>query len=182
MLSDDELMGEVRRGSQAAFETIFERYREPVWRFFRRRTPDAGVAQELAQDTFVALFESARRYKAKGMFRSYLFGVAYNVLLADRRKRAHQRTESLEAESAPGRAANREEAIWVRDAIATLEEGDREILMLREYEELSYQEIADVRGIPLNTVRSQLFRARAALKAALETRALEPVRSTHGGH
>src|SRR4029077_20369012 len=82
VLTDDELIAETGKGSQAAFEALFERYREPVWRFFRRRTPDTGVAQELSQDTFVALLEAARRYKPKGMFRSYLFGVAYNVLLA----------------------------------------------------------------------------------------------------
>ena len=181
MLSDDELMAETRKGSQAAFEALFERYRGPVWRFFRRRTPDAGVAQELAQDTFLALLEGARRYKAKGTFRSYLFGVAYNVLLADRRKRIQRATEPLDADPA-SRAVDRNDAIWIREALATISESDREILMLREYEELSYQEIADVRGIPLNTVRSQLFRARMALKAALETRAPQPVRSSHAGH
>ena len=182
MLSDDELMAETGRGSQAAFEALFERYREPVWRFFRRRTPEAGVAQELAQDTFVAVLEGARRYKAKGMFRSYLFGVAYNVLLADRRKRARRWTEPLDPDGPPTVGTDRDEVIWLRDALSTIDESDREILMLREYEELSYQEIADVRGIPLNTVRSQLFRARMALKAALEARTPATVRSSHGGH
>jgi RNA polymerase sigma-70 factor, ECF subfamily len=57
--------------------------------------------------------------------------------------------------------------MWVRRAIGELDASDREILMLREYEELTYQEIADLRRIPLNTVRSRLFRARLALKAAL---------------
>jgi RNA polymerase sigma-70 factor (ECF subfamily) len=181
VLTDDELIAEAGRGSQAAFEALFERYREPVWRFFRRRTPDAGVAQELAQDTFVALLEGARRYKAKGLFRSYLFGVAYNVLLADRRKRVQRQTEPLEIEPASA-ASDRDEVIWIREALATIDESNREILMLREYEELSYQEIADVRGTALNTVRSQLFRARLALKAALEARTPQPVRSSHGGH
>jgi RNA polymerase sigma-70 factor (ECF subfamily) len=60
--------------------------------------------------------------------------------------------------------------LWVRDALARLDADDREILMLREYEDLSYQEIADVRAMPLNTVRSRLFRARMALRAALEAR------------
>lgn len=174
-------MVETRRGSQAAFEALFERYREPIWRFFRRRTSDAGVAQELAQDTFVALLESARRYKAKGKFRSYLFGVAYNVLLAERRKQSQRRTDALDEEpSAP--TGDRDEVIWIREALASIDEADREILMLREYEELSYQEIAEVRQIPVNTVRSQLFRARMALRTALEARAPQPVRSTHAGH
>jgi RNA polymerase sigma-70 factor (ECF subfamily) len=180
-LTDDDLMTETRAGSQAAFEALFERYREPIWRFFRRRTQDAAVARELAQDTFVALLEGARRYRAQGMFRSYLFSVAYNVLLADRRKRANRHAESLASEPASP-VADRDDIIWLREALATLDEGDREILMLREYEELSYQEIADVRGIPLNTVRSQLFRARMALKTALEARTPEPVRSSHAGH
>ena len=60
-----------------------------------------------------------------------------------------------------------DDVMWVQRALAALEEGDREILMLREYEQLSYQEIADIKGVPVNTVRSQLFRARAALRAQL---------------
>jgi RNA polymerase sigma-70 factor (ECF subfamily) len=180
-LADDELMAETRRGSQAAFEALFDRYREPVWRFFRRRTPDAGIAEELAQDTFVALLEGARRYTGKGMFRSYLFGVAYNVLLADRRRRTQRSAERLTADPAAP-PSDPDDVIWLREALAALDESDREILMLRQYEELSYQEIAEVCGVPLNTVRSQLFRARMALKSALEARAPQPVRSSHVGH
>src|SRR5215469_13405151 len=128
MLTDDELMRESAGGSQAAFEMLFERHRDPIWRFFRRRTPDAGVAQELAQDTFVAVLEGARRYKARGMFRSYLFGVAYNVLLADRRKRRHRRTEPLDPDgpSGLGAAADPEAVIWLREALSTIHESDRE--------------------------------------------------------
>src|SRR5262252_4711079 len=100
-------MAETRGGSRAAFEALFERYREPIWRFFRRRTSDAGVAQELAQDTFVALLEGARRYKARGTFRAYLFGVAYHVLLADRRKQRQRRTDALETEP-PSPAGDRD--------------------------------------------------------------------------
>jgi RNA polymerase sigma-70 factor (ECF subfamily) len=180
-MTDDELMAEVRRGSRAAFETLFERYREPIWGFFRRRTSDPDVSQELAQDTFVAVLEGARRYRALGTFRSYLFGVAYHVLLSHRRKQTHRQTEPFAADPASA-ATDRDDVIWIREALSTLEESDREILMLREYEGLSYQEIADVRGTPLNTVRSQLFRTRMALKAALEARTPQPVRFSHGGH
>ena len=179
MTSDEELMDEIRRGSRAAFETLFGRYREPIWRFFRRRTPDAGRAEELAQDTFVAVLDGAARYERRGPFRSYLFGIAYNVLLADRRKAAHRATDPLDVEPPGPDVADPDRGIWVRDALQRLDEDDREVLMLREYEQLSYQEIADLRGAPLNTVRSQLFRARMALKSALETRAPHVVRTHH---
>ncbi len=151
MTTDEELMLETRNGSRAAFETLFGRYREPIWGFFRRRTPDAGRAEELAQDTFVAVLEAAARYERRGVFRSYLFGIAYNVLLADRRRATYRQTDRFEVEPpAPD-------------------------------EQLSYQEIADLRGTPLNTVRSQLFRARMVLKSALETRVPQALRTNHGG-
>ena len=177
MTTDEGLMIEVRKGSRAAFETLFDRYREPVWRFFRRRTADAGRAEELAQDTFLAVLQGARRYEQRGTFRSFLFGTAYNVLHADRRKAASRATEALDIDPAAN-TADPAAGIWVRDAMATLDDSDREILMLREYEQLSYQEIADLRQTPLNTVRSQLFRARVSLKAALETRPAPALRKT----
>ena len=180
MVSDEDLIADVKRGARTAFETLFERYREPVWRFFRRRAADAGRAEELAQDTFVAVLDGTKRYEARGTFRSYLFGIAYNVLLADRRKAAFRATAPIEAEPVDPKAVDPDAGLWVREALAALDEDDREILMLREYEQLSYQEIADIRQAPLNTIRSQLFRARAALKAALEQEIPQPVRTSHG--
>jgi len=180
--SDEELMLDIRNGSRTAFETLFGRYRQPIWQFFRRRTMDPGRAEELAQDTFVAILQGAGRYEQRGTFRSYLFGTAYNVLQADRRRVVHRATDTLDSDPAAPWPADPDAAIWVRTAIATLDDTDREVLMLREYEQLSYQEIADLRGIPLNTVRSQLFRARMALKAALETGAPQPVRTNHARH
>ena len=179
MTTDEELMDRVGRGSQEAADALFQRYRDPVWQFFRRRVADAGAAEELAQDTFVAVIEGARRYQGRGAFRSYLFGIAYNLLLAERRKHAHRAADSLDQDPPSPHAADPDEVLWLRDALATLDESDREILMLREYEQLSYQEIAEVRYTPLNTVRSQLFRARMALKDALEARAPQPARRSH---
>jgi RNA polymerase sigma-70 factor (ECF subfamily) len=180
LFTDEDLIADMRRGSRAAFESLFERYREPIWRFFRRRTADAGRAEELAQDTFVAVLEGAARYEGRGSVRSYLFGTAYNVLLAERRKSAFRSMARIDDDPVdPGRV-DPDAGIWVRHALAALDEDDREILMLREYEQLSYQEIAELRQTPLNTVRSQLSRARAALKAALEARPHHDIRTSHG--
>jgi RNA polymerase sigma-70 factor (ECF subfamily) len=165
--TDEQLMLDVQRGLREAFEQLFERYRDPMWRFFRRRVADPARAEELAQDTFVAVLQGATRYEPRAPFRSYLFGIAYNILLADRRK-APQQIERLDGEPVALGVADLDAEMWVRGALGELDADDREMLMLREYEQLSYQEIADLKQMPLNTVRSRLFRARMALKAMLE--------------
>jgi RNA polymerase sigma-70 factor (ECF subfamily) len=166
--TDEELMTDLRGGSREALEALFQRYREPIWGFFRRRVPDRASAEELTQDAFVAILEGAGRYEARGPFRSNLFGVAYNILSADRRHRAARATAPLEDVAAP--PGNPDASLWIQAALASLDAGDRELLMLREYEQLSYEEIAHLQAIPLNTVRSRLFRARLALKRVLEAR------------
>ena len=170
--SDEELMLDVRGGGDGG-SVLFARYRQPVWRFFRRRVADAGRAEELAQDVFTAMLEAAPRYAPTASFRSYLFGIAYNVLMASQRRASspiQAPDVDFPAEAGPGP----EDAMWVRQALARLDPQDREILMLREYEQLGYQEIADLQCIPLNTVRSRLFRARMALKQALRPELVRP--------
>ena len=162
--TDEALMQRLARGDRAAFEVLFGRYREPVWRFFRRRVFDPSRAEELAQDTFLGVLSAAKRYEARGAFRSYLFGVAFNVLMDWRRR---TRTfETLDADVAAA-SPDADAGIWVRNALARLAPEEREILMLREYEQLSYQELSEVLAVPLNTVKSRLFRARAAMRDAL---------------
>jgi RNA polymerase sigma-70 factor (ECF subfamily) len=99
--------------------------------------------------------------------------------LASRRKDRLRATEPL-AEDPLAAAADPEDALWVRRALETLDPEHRDIVMLREYEQLSYQEIADVLRIPLNTVRSRLFRARMDLRSALSTRAGLQLKVGHG--
>jgi RNA polymerase sigma-70 factor (ECF subfamily) len=92
-----------------------------------------------------------------------LFGIAIKLLAAEHR-------ESLRAE-VPGSTVcdpQADDALWVRQALERLEPVEREILMLREYEQLSYSEIAELMRLPLNTVRTRLFRSRAALKEHLK--------------
>ena len=165
--TDADLMLDVRRGSREAFEGVFTRYRGPIWAFFRRRLEGAR-AEELTQDVFLALMQGAARYEARGPFRAYLFGIAFNVLMAERRRAGHQVSVALDDQSV-SHTPNPDSALWVRRALSELDPDDREILMLREYEQLSYQELAEVLVLPVNTVRSRLFRARAALRAALQS-------------
>ena len=162
-------MLEVRRGSREAFEEIFARYRDVLYGFFARRLSSTARAEELTQDTFVAVLRATVRYEPRAPVRSYLFGIAWNLVCAERRRAG--RDSFGEAEMATD--GSPEASLWVREALAKLEPGQREILMLREYEQLSYEEIAALLRVPVNTVRSRLFRARMALRALLEPAAQE---------
>jgi len=168
-MTDERLVLAFLAGERPAFDELFQRYRQPIWAFFRRRTPDPADAEELAQETFLALLQSSRRYEPRASFRSYLFGIAFNVLSAWRRKArlSVPPDARANADTVPAAPEDPASSMWVRDALDALDPGDREILMLREYDALSYVEIAGLLRIPVNTVRSRLFRARLALKERL---------------
>jgi RNA polymerase sigma-70 factor (ECF subfamily) len=168
MTSDDQLILEFQQGSREAFCEIFERYREPMYRFFRRRLRDQARAEELAQECFVALLRNATRYEPRASFRSYLYGIAVNMVSAERRKASRELRSGDSPDEIPDPVAKESETtFWVRSALEKLDRADREILMLREYEQLTYAEIAYLLRLPVNTVRSRLFRARMALKDQL---------------
>ena len=164
-MNDEQVMLRAQAGEPGSFDQIFARYRGPVWSFFRRRVSDAAKAEELAQDVFAAVLAALPRYQSRGSFRSYIFAIATNILQADRRKLRAMPLEPLE--DVRSDSNDPDVAIWVRRALALLDPDDKDILMLREFEQLSYLEIADVQNVPVNTVRSRLFRARMALKVAL---------------
>ena len=167
MLSDETLILEFQRGSRDAFEELFARYREPVHGFFRRRLSDRQRAEDLTQETFLAVIRASARYEPRSRVRTYLFGIAFKLLAAERRSLARQGPEPQQPPAEPAAHTAPEAALWVREAIARLDPWEREILMLREYEQLSYAEIADILRMPLNTVRTRLLRARLALKEQL---------------
>ena len=170
MNSDEQLVLEFQQGSREAFVELFERYREPVYGFFRRRLANPGRAGGIGAGMFLALLQNVKRYEPRASFRSYLYGIAIHLVSAERRKAGREvaENEKLDDRTMEGNAAEGCDAgIWVRKALAQLETNEREILMLREYEQLSYEEIGALLRVPVNTVRSRLFRARMALKEQL---------------
>jgi len=164
MTSDEHLMLEFQRGSREAFTELFERYREPVYGFFRRRLRDSARAEELAQETFLAVLRGAARYEPRASFRTYLYAIAFKQVSGGWR-RAKRETPTVDSE--PGMHDDPGDALWLSRAIERMDDAHREVLLLREYEQLSYDEIAALLRIPVNTVRSRLFRARMELKALL---------------
>src|SRR5437660_295875 len=168
-MSDERLMLAFSQGSSEAFTELFHRYKQPVFGFFCRRVSDPANAEELTQETFFALIRAAAHYEPRALFRTYLYAIGFKILRAQRRKAAFRAAFLGHPNSAsdPSKHDATECGLWVRRAIAKLEPVDREIVMLREFEQLSYAEIADLLQLPLNTVRSRLFRARSTLRELL---------------
>ena len=170
MTSDEALMLEFQGGSRAAFEELFARYRRSLYGFFRRRLNNPERAEDLVQETFLAVIRAASRYEPRALVRTYLYGIALKQMAAERRKFLTSSTSGQSA-SEPKTEGTPEYVLWVRQAMDKLDAQEREILMLREYEQLSYSDIAELLRIPVNTVRSRLFRSRLALKGYLESEA-----------
>jgi len=163
------------RGSADAFSVLFLRYKQPLFGFFRRRLADPSQAEELTQETFLAVLRASARYEACALFRTYLYAIGFRILRAHRRKTAF-RAAFLGAQiegHEPGMESSVSSDVVVRQAVGKLEPLDGEILMLREFEQLSYAEIAEVLALPVNTVRSRLFRARMALHDLLAAPAVK---------
>lgn len=169
-LSDERLMLAFTQGSSEAFTELFHRYKQPVYGFFCRRVANPANAEELTQETFFALLRAARRYEPRALFHTYLYAIGFKILRAHRRKAAFRAAFLGHRKSLPDPSKQdaTESGLWVRRAVEKLDPLDREIVMLREFEELSYAEIADLLRLPLNTVRSRLFRARTALRELLD--------------
>jgi RNA polymerase sigma factor (sigma-70 family) len=180
--SDEQLMLAFSKGSSHAFDELFSRYKQPIYGFFRRRVAESTQAEELTQETFVALLRASSRYEPRALFRTYLYAIGLKILRAHRRKAAFRATFFGQQNSAPDPSKRdaTEAGLWVRRAVEKLDPMDREILLLREFEQLSYAEIADLLQLPLNTVRSRLFRARTALRNFLEPPvSLSPSKAAH---
>jgi RNA polymerase sigma-70 factor, ECF subfamily len=171
MISDEALMLEFQGGSRAAFEELFARYHKPLYGFFGRRLNNPERAEDLAQETFLAVIRAVSRYEPRALVRTYLLGIALKLLAAERRRLLTTSSTLKQSAREPQTGGAPERVLWVRHAMEKLDAPEREILMLREYEQLSYSDIAELLRIPVNTVRSRLFRSRLALKSYLESRA-----------
>ncbi len=171
--SSDELMTAFSRGSTDAFTELFTRYKQPLFGFYCRRVADHAQAEELTQETFVAVIRAAPRYEPSAKFRTYLYAIALKILRAYRRKAAFRATflGTPTEHAEPAAESGVVTQLLMREALRSLDAMDREILLLREFEQLSYAEIAELLNLPVNTVRSRLFRARIALRELLSKNA-----------
>lgn len=181
-LNDDELVGRILAGEEDLFEVLVRRYQSRVLAHVARMVGNRDDALDLSQEIFLKVFGALDRYNPAYKFSTWLFRIAGNAAIDHLRKR-RPRTVPLEVQDADGRVSsleykssdldpygelrNVERGSAIARAIAALPAEFRELITLRHFGGLSYEEIADVKQMPLGTVKNKLFRARAVLKERL---------------
>lgn len=177
-------MARVQGGDEAAFAALMERWELPTKAVIARLVMNATEAEELAQETFVRVWQQRDRFRTGAEFRPWLFAIAVNLArnrLRWWRRRPSVSLEEWTTENEPGAAATHqhdepggpdqleraERAAAVRDAIAALPTDLREAVVLFEYEQMSHAEIAAVVGATPKAVETRLYRAREKLRTAL---------------
>ena len=178
-MEERELILRCQRGDESAFEALLRAHEKRVYTLCRRMCRNEDDALEAAQDAFLAVWRGIGAFRADAAFSTWLYRLATNACLdLLRREKKRGGDVSLDgAEAPPGLTDDTpqpEEAVlradtrrMVREALYALPDDHRRILLLRETEQLSYQEIAEVTGLELGTVKSRISRARQALRAAL---------------
>jgi RNA polymerase sigma-70 factor, ECF subfamily len=166
-----DLVTAARRGSEAAFRTLFEEHRQPLFRFAYRMTGSVADAEDVVQECFLELLRPGSSYdSAATPIRTYLFGVVRNQSLKRLGKRAvagpGERTPSRDA-SPESHALRVELEEAVARAVMELPAEMREVLILAHYEQMAIAEIGGVLGVEATTVKSRLQRARAQLRETL---------------
>ena len=181
MDADRGLVDAAAAGSREAFDELVLRYQGPVLNLVRAMTAGDADAEDLAQEAFVRAWRSIGAFRSDSTFRTWVFGIAINLVRTHRGKRSRLRrlfwspapadtaTDPLERASM---SDGIETPLAMREvidrALATLPEDMRAAVVLRDVQGLDYREIAETLGLPIGTVESRIFRARQRLRPLLE--------------
>jgi len=189
-----QLIAACQAGNAKAFNLLVRRWERPLFNFVCKYVGDATVAEDLVQDTFVRVVRSIGQYAHRGAFRSWLYSIAVN-LCRDHLKSRKRRTvislydgyttvsgtrvsvsddmpDERARTDAGAEAADRERL--VRRLLAGLSEDQRVVILLREYQALTFPEIAEVLGVPENTAKARLHRGLRAMRLQLEREGVSP--------
>jgi RNA polymerase sigma-70 factor (ECF subfamily) len=182
---DLELMLGVRRGDAQSFEELLRRHRQPLVSFFFRMLRDQALAEDLAQEVFLHVYQARRRYKPEAKFTTWLYRIATNLALnaiRDRREgnlpvrhNGEGREEPPEASRIADAKPTAEQQLMqsdreqiIREAVEALPENQRAAVILHKYQEVDYRQIARILGVSESGVKSLLFRAYESLRGRLE--------------
>jgi RNA polymerase sigma-70 factor (ECF subfamily) len=170
--TDSELIQLLRQGDRQAFADVYERHKSAIYRYCCRMLIDSDAAEDATHDTFLKMYENMGQLHHAESFVSWLFHIARNEVLMYIRRNKRNGTHSDETvwdETTPHELmVSTETTEIVRRMLQNLKSEYREVLLLREYEQLSYAEIAAITGDSESSVKSRLCKARKALTKRLK--------------
>jgi len=170
--TDNDLVIRAQQGDRNAFCELVGLHRAGVINVVYRMCGDSQIAEDAAQEAFIRAWQNLNRYKPTSAFRNWLYRIATNAAIDVLRKQKHAMdiddVQIASSTIGPEGSVEREQrAMRVRQAILALPDASRAVMVLREYEDLSYREICETLGIPLGTVMSRLNYARNLLREHL---------------
>lgn len=177
LVDDAQLIRRIGSGDRQALSELYARYQRVLFAYLLQLTPDYGLAEELLQDTLVAIWKSAGSFEGRSSVLTWLIGIARRQAHNTLRQRHVPLTALSEVEAMPAPDLEPEEVALAGVARAELIEAfrclapvHREVLLLTFVQELSYQETAAILEVPVGTVKSRLSNARRALRAILDAK------------
>jgi RNA polymerase sigma-70 factor (ECF subfamily) len=169
-MTENELIQQAKQGDAAALDALYRRHSSRVYTVVRRLSGDDAQAEDAAQETWLRAMRALPSFRGQAMFSTWLHRIAVNCALYGRRKRERNRTreielpETLQPAAPEGRPLLR---MRLEEAIDQLPEGMRRVLVLHDIEGYTHEEIGDLLGVAAGTCKSQLFKARAKMRAYL---------------
>lgn len=180
-ITDRDLVADTVGGSEAGFEEIVRRYQKPISSYVYRILGNHEASLDVTQEVFIKVYNSLHRYSPEFKFSTWVYRIAHNAAI-DHLRRSWLNVQSLETENADGTyqiqieatghspEKNRELSEWrtvISNVVQLLPDAYRQLILLRHSNDLSYDEIAEVTGLPLGTVKNRLFRAREMMRNIL---------------
>jgi RNA polymerase sigma-70 factor, ECF subfamily len=188
-VTDEVLMVRFQRGDRTAFTALVRRHQAPLFNFAFRQLGAQAVAEEVVQDAFVRVVQNATEFKHEARFTTWVYTILRNLCIDQLRRRALRRHPSLDEprgsrggdeegptlleQTADTRASVEREATGtelkerIAKAVETLPDEQKEVFLLREVSNLAFKEIAEITGVPENTVKSRMRYALERLQQAL---------------
>ena len=188
-LADYELVQTAVAGREASFEELVRRYQRPIAAYVYRMVGDYDSALDLTQEVFIKVYNSLNRYRSEFKFSTWIYKIAHNAAIDHLRRHAvreqtlsgsvdgERREVTIESKRlTPEQESERKERrMEIESVVQLLQPAYRELIVLRHSHDLSYDEIAEVTGLPLGTVKNRLFRAREAMRDLLVQRGIDGV-------
>ncbi len=167
-MDEIELVCRAKIGDKEALNKIVDMYYDEIYKFLYRRMGNKAAAEDVTQDTFIKFIKNLPYYKEKNKLRSFLFTVAINTSNDFFRRHKQELSfltlDNIGEELIEDETLQKEEALIVREAVLSLPDVQRDVIILRFYHNLKIKEIASVQKVPVPTVKTRLRRALKALK------------------